>query len=257
MVPSPCQHYSKTLGGSVRLGAAVIVAERGIADFDRCSFESHVPRVPDVVKRDLSFISIILSSPNSSGVARTRPPTVLGQFGARHRIRGALVGRFWAPFLTLPATSRSPWALGERENMWFGEQDLQRFGECDENCKKSRSPWALGAPGGRQGVENLKILKFFIFWFFDLFERFYINTYDPDLHIARRSGHRSRSTHFILPLKVEPVLIDFPLTVYRMKPVQESSLPLKTKIRASMRDPNFRTALFCGRPRANLDLCIR
>ena len=58
---------------------------------------------------------------------------------------------------------------------------------------------------------NLKNLKFFIFWFFDLFERFYINTYDPDLYIARRSGHRSRSTHFILPLKVEPVLIDFPL----------------------------------------------
>ena len=57
----------------------------------------------------------------------------------------------------------------------------------------------------------MKILKIFIFWFFDLFERFYINTYDPDLHIARRSGHRSRSTHFILPLKVEPVLIDFPL----------------------------------------------
>ena len=82
MVPSPCQHYSKTLGGSVRLGAAVIVAERGIADFDRCSFESHVPRVPDVVKRDLNFIFIILSPPNSSGVARTRTPTVLGQFGA-------------------------------------------------------------------------------------------------------------------------------------------------------------------------------
>ena len=94
LVPCPCQHYSKTLGGSVRLGAAVIVAERGIADFDRCSFESHVPRVPDVVKRDLSFIPIILSPPNSSGVARTRPPTVLGQFGARHRIRGPLVGRF-------------------------------------------------------------------------------------------------------------------------------------------------------------------
>ena len=83
MVPCPCQHYNKTLGGSVWLGSVVIVAERGIADFDLCSFESHVPRVPDVVERDLSFISIILSCPNSSGVARTRPPTVLGQFGAR------------------------------------------------------------------------------------------------------------------------------------------------------------------------------
>ena len=94
LVPCPCQHYSKTLGGSVWLGSVVIVAERGIADFGLCSFESHVPRVPDVVERDLSFISIILSPPNSSGVARTRPPIVLGQFGARHRIRGPLVGRF-------------------------------------------------------------------------------------------------------------------------------------------------------------------
>ena len=94
MVPCPCQHYNKTLGGSVWLGSVVIVAERGIADFDLCSFESHVPRVPDVVERDLSFISIILSCPNSSGVARTRPLTVHWQYGARRRIRGALSGRF-------------------------------------------------------------------------------------------------------------------------------------------------------------------
>ena len=60
LVPCPCQHYSKTLGGSVWLGSVVIVAERGIADFDLCSFESHVPRVPDVVERDLSFMSIII-----------------------------------------------------------------------------------------------------------------------------------------------------------------------------------------------------
>ena len=89
-VPTPGAQYVKSLGGSVWLGAVVIVAERGVADFDRCSFESHVPRVPDVVKRDLSFISIILSPPNSSGVARTRPPSVPGQVRARHRVRGAL-----------------------------------------------------------------------------------------------------------------------------------------------------------------------
>ena len=93
-VPTPGVQYVKSLGGSVWLGSVVIVAERGIADFALCSFESHVPRVPDVVKRDLSFISIILSPPNSSGVARTRPRSVLGQFRARHRIRGALWGRF-------------------------------------------------------------------------------------------------------------------------------------------------------------------
>ena len=111
-VPTPGVQYVKSLGGSVWLGAVVIVAERGVADFDLCSFESHVPRVPDVVKRDLSFISIILSSPNSSGVARARPPIVLGQFGARHRIRGPLLGRFWAHILTLQATFRAPLALG-------------------------------------------------------------------------------------------------------------------------------------------------
>ena len=159
LVPCPCQHYNKTLGGSVWLGSVVIVAERGIADFDLCSFESHVPRVPDVVERDLSFISIILSCPNSSGVARTRPPTVLGQFGARHRIRGPLLGRFWAPFFTLQATFGAPWALGERENMWFGQQDVQRFCECDENSE-NRVP---RGPMGLQEVENFQFLKFSIF----------------------------------------------------------------------------------------------
>ena len=148
LVPCPCQHYSKTLGGSVWLGSVVIVAERGIADFGLCSFESHVPRVPDVVERDLSFISIILSHPNSSGVARRRPLSVLGQFRARHRIRGALWGRFWAPFLTLPATFRALLALRGRENMWFGQQDLQRFCECDENGKNRN----LRVPMGLQGV---------------------------------------------------------------------------------------------------------
>ena len=201
LVPCPCQHYSKTLGGSVWLGSVVIVAERGIADFGLCSFESHVPRVPDVVERDLSFISIILSHPNSSGVARRRPLSVLGQFRARHRIRGALWGRFWAPFLTLPATSRSPWAVRGRENMWFGQQDLQRFCECDENGKNRN----LRVPMGLQGVENFQFLKFFIFYFFDVFARFYINSYGPDLCIARRSGRRSHSTHFILSLQREPI----------------------------------------------------
>ncbi len=153
------------------------------------------------MERDLSFISIILSSPNSSGVARTRPLTVLGQFRARHRIRGALWGRFWAPFLTLPATFRALLALRGRENMWFGQQDLQRFCECDENGKNRN----LRVPMGLQGVEKFQFLKFFIFYFFDLFERFYINSYGPDLCIARRSGRRSHSTHFILSLQREPI----------------------------------------------------
>ncbi len=161
LVPCPCQHYSKTLGGSVWLGSVVIVAERGIADFDLFSFRSHVPRVSDVVERDLSFISIILSPPNSSGVARTRPPSVLGQFRARPRIRDALWGRFRAPFLTLPATFGALLALGERENMWFGQQDLQRFCECDENGKNRN----LRVPMGVQGVENFQFLKIFIFTF--------------------------------------------------------------------------------------------
>ena len=43
-VPTPGVQYVKSLGGSVWLGAVVIVAERGVADFDLCSFESHVPR---------------------------------------------------------------------------------------------------------------------------------------------------------------------------------------------------------------------
>ncbi len=49
------------------------------------------------------------------------------------------------------------------------------------------------------GGENLKILKIFIFWFFNFLDRFYTFTCAPDLFTARGSGHRSRSTHFILP----------------------------------------------------------
>ena len=140
-VPTPGAQYVKSLGGSVWLGAVVIVAERGVADFDLCSFESHVPRVSDVVERDLSFISIILSCPNSSGVARTRPPTVLGQFGARHRIRGPLLGRFSAHILTLQATFTAPLAdLGIQSGReLYLRTPLRHFGvqSCDIfRCKK-------------------------------------------------------------------------------------------------------------------------
>ena len=55
------------------------------------------------------------------------------------------------------------------------------------------------------GGKNLKILKIFIFWFFDFVDRFYTFTYASDLFAARRTSHRSRSTHFILNPKVELV----------------------------------------------------
>ena len=61
------------------------------------------------------------------------------------------------------------------------------------------------------GGENLKILKFFIFWFFDFLDRFYTFTLGLDLFTARGSGHRSRSTHFIFRFKVATILSDFPL----------------------------------------------
>ena len=70
------------------------------------------------------------------------------------------------------------------------------------------------------GGENSKILKFFIFWFFDFLDRFYTFIYASDLFTARGSGHRSRSTHFILPPKVVLVLFDKPLTEKCLKPVQ-------------------------------------
>ena len=95
------------------------------------------------------------------------------------------------------------------------------------------------------GGENLKILKFFIFWFFDFVDRFYTLTYASDLFAARGSGHRSRSTHFILWPKVAGILSDFPLTAYGLKCPQEwwnFSTRSKTVIGASMRDPNFWSA---------------
>ena len=44
------------------------------------------------------------------------------------------------------------------------------------------------------GGENFKILKIFIFWYFDFIDRFYIITYGSDLFIARRPARRVRST---------------------------------------------------------------
>ena len=61
------------------------------------------------------------------------------------------------------------------------------------------------------GGENSKILKIFIFWFFDFLDRFYTFTLGLDLFTARGSGHRSRSTHFIFRFKVATILSDFPL----------------------------------------------
>ena len=55
------------------------------------------------------------------------------------------------------------------------------------------------------GGEKLKILKIFIFWFFDFVDRFYIITYASDLSAARRPAHGSRSTHFIIAPKLDPI----------------------------------------------------
>ena len=52
------------------------------------------------------------------------------------------------------------------------------------------------------GGENLKILKNFIFCYFDFVDRFYIITYGPDLYTARGPARGSRSTYFILAPKV-------------------------------------------------------
>ena len=67
------------------------------------------------------------------------------------------------------------------------------------------------------GGENLKILKIFIFWFFDFLDRFYTFTLGLDLFTARGSGHRSRSTHFIFRFKVATILSDFPLPLQRQR----------------------------------------
>ena len=51
----------------------------------------------------------------------------------------------------------------------------------------------------------MKILKNFIFWYFDFVERLYIITYGPDMFIARGPARGSRSTYFILAPKVDPI----------------------------------------------------
>ena len=51
-----------------------------------CSLKSHVPCIPDVVERDLSFISSILSSPEGSGPVFYGPRRVNGS--SKFRARG-------------------------------------------------------------------------------------------------------------------------------------------------------------------------
>ena len=58
---------------------------------------------------------------------------------------------------------------------------------------------------GALGGQILKILKNFIFWYFDFVDRLYIITYGPDLFIARGSARRSRFTYFILAPKVAAI----------------------------------------------------
>ena len=43
------------------------------------------------------------------------------------------------------------------------------------------------------------------FCFFDFLDRFYINTYAPDLSIAARPARGLRSAHFILSPKVDVI----------------------------------------------------
>ena len=62
-----------------------------------------------------------------------------------------------------------------------------------------------GVPIGTPWGENLKILKIFIFWYFDFVERLYIITYGPDMFIARGPARGSRSLYFILAPKVDPI----------------------------------------------------
>ena len=91
---------------------------------------------------------------------RERDPRLsLGNLGLGTESAVRLWVDFEVLFLTLQATSGAPWALGERENMWFGQQDLQRLCECDENGKNRN----LRGPMGLQEVENFQFLKFFIF----------------------------------------------------------------------------------------------
>ena len=101
--------------------------------------------------------------------------------------------------------------------------------------------------------EKSKILNFLIFWFFNFFDRLYSFTWGPDLYTARGLGHGSCSTYFKKSSQVAAILIDLPLTGYRVKwpPTWwKFTLTSKTKIRPSMRDPNFRK----GRLRRNLAL---
>ena len=103
-VPTPGVQEVKSLGGSVWLGAVVIVAERGVADFDLCSFESHVPRVSDVVERDLSLFQSYYRVPTRPEWRERDLRLSLGSLG----LGTESAVRFWVHFGLLFLPFRRP-----------------------------------------------------------------------------------------------------------------------------------------------------
>ena len=96
-------------GGGVCGAILVLCAMSSPPHTARHAFSNFAPRCfccvlqcPwNVVERDLSFRTRILSPSNSSGVARTSPRTVFAQFGGRRRVSAVRFGGIFGSFLGL------------------------------------------------------------------------------------------------------------------------------------------------------------
>ena len=110
------------------------------------------------------------------------------RLATRPEWRRAAQGWSGVRFSTLKLTwTRRGVRFSTRKSMW----NAFPHSEMRSNTRKWGSKW--------------KILKNFIFWFFNFPDRFYTNTTAPDRSFARGSGHGSCSTHFKTTPKVAAI----------------------------------------------------
>ena len=87
---------------------AAVAARHSFSNFAPRCFYCTLQCSRNVVERNLSFPTRILSFSNSSGVARTSPLTVFAQFGGRRRVSAVRFGGIFGSFLGFQIDLWSP-----------------------------------------------------------------------------------------------------------------------------------------------------
>ena len=151
-------------------GVVVVVSRHDISNGDVCA------STPRPVR--LRMLSSVVSALNLLSY----------RLATRPEWRRAAQGWSGVRFSTLKLTwTRRRVRFSTRKVLWSAFP----HSEMRSNTRKWGSKW--------------KILKIFIFWFFNFPDRFYTNTTAPDRSFARGSGHGSCSTHFKTTPKVAAI----------------------------------------------------